>query len=82
MDTNELKFLLKLLGCSDYRSSYGASIFNSFKGKDKICLSLGQRDVSDNDIEELIDSLCQENKVRVMGSKAKAEEQLIFIVAE
>ncbi|MBF2063517.1 MAG: transcription factor RcaD [Calothrix sp. C42_A2020_038] len=47
MDTNELKFLLKLLGCSDYRSSYGASVFNSFKGKDKICHSLGQQEIID-----------------------------------
>ncbi len=47
MDTNELKFLLKLLGCSDYRSSYGASIFDSFKGKDKICFSLGERELID-----------------------------------
>ncbi|BAZ17822.1 hypothetical protein NIES4071_97020 [Calothrix sp. NIES-4071] len=45
MDINELKFLLKLLECSDYRSSYGASIFNSFKGKDKICFSLGQQEL-------------------------------------
>ncbi len=47
MDTNELKFLLKLLGCTDYRSSYGDSIFKSFDGKEKICLSLGQRELID-----------------------------------
>ncbi len=47
MDTNELKFLLKLLGCTDYRSSYGASIFESFDGKEKICLSLGQQELID-----------------------------------
>ncbi|OKH55976.1 transcription factor RcaD [Calothrix sp. HK-06] len=47
METNELKFILKLLECSDYRSSYGASIFDSFKGKDKICFSLGERELID-----------------------------------
>ncbi len=47
MDTNELKFILKLLGCKDYSSSYSASIFSSFKGKDKICQSLGQRELID-----------------------------------
>ncbi|GAA6621698.1 transcription factor RcaD [Scytonema sp. NUACC26] len=45
MDTNELKFLLKLLGCANYRSSLSANIFNSFKGKDKICKSLGDREL-------------------------------------
>ncbi|MCP6759860.1 MAG: transcription factor RcaD [Fischerella sp. CENA71] len=47
MDTNELKFLLKLLGCSNYRSSLSASIFQSFKGKDKICQNLGARELVD-----------------------------------
>jgi DNA-binding PadR family transcriptional regulator len=47
MDINELKFLLNLLGCTDYRSSYGASVFDSFKGKDKICFSLGQQQFID-----------------------------------
>ncbi|MBW4671998.1 MAG: transcription factor RcaD [Cyanomargarita calcarea GSE-NOS-MK-12-04C] len=47
MDTDELKFLLKLLGCNDYRSSFSANIFKSFKGKDKICVSLGQRELVD-----------------------------------
>lgn len=47
MDTNELKFLLKLLGCSDYRSSLTASGFKSFKGKEKICQSLGDRELVD-----------------------------------
>ncbi|MUG99282.1 transcription factor RcaD [Scytonema sp. UIC 10036] len=45
MDTNELKFLLKLLGCANYRASLGANTFNSFKGKDKICKSLGDREL-------------------------------------
>jgi hypothetical protein len=47
MDTNEFKFLLKLLGCPDYRSDYGASIFESFDGKEKICLSLGEQELVD-----------------------------------
>lgn len=47
MDTNELKFLLRLLGCSNYRSSLSASIFQSFKGKDKICQNLGDRELLD-----------------------------------
>jgi hypothetical protein len=47
MDTNELKFLLKLLGCTDYRSSYSADIFKSFDGKEKICLSLSERELID-----------------------------------
>jgi hypothetical protein len=45
MDTDELKFILKLLGCKDYSSSY--SVFSSFKGKDKICQNLGQRELID-----------------------------------
>ncbi|MBW4624063.1 MAG: transcription factor RcaD [Brasilonema octagenarum HA4186-MV1] len=47
MDTDELKFLLKLLGCANYKSSFSASIFDSFKGKDKICQSLGARELVD-----------------------------------
>ncbi|MBW4503630.1 MAG: transcription factor RcaD [Scytonema hyalinum WJT4-NPBG1] len=47
MDTNELKFLLKLLGCSDYRSSLTASGFKAFKGKEKICQNLGDRELVD-----------------------------------
>lgn len=47
MDTNELKFLLKLLGCSDYRSSLTASAFKSFKGRNKICQNLGDRQLID-----------------------------------
>ncbi|KYC40021.1 transcription factor RcaD [Scytonema hofmannii PCC 7110] len=45
MDTNELKFLLKLLGCVNYRSGLSTNIFNSFKGKDKICKNLGDREL-------------------------------------
>ena len=48
METNDLKFLLKLLGCPNYRSSLSAAVFKDFKGKDKICRELG-------DERELID---------------------------
>jgi hypothetical protein len=47
MDTNELKFLLKLLGCENYRSSLSANAFQNFKGKDKICRDLGDRELID-----------------------------------
>ena len=39
---DDLKFVLKLLGCPNYRSSLSASGFKSFKGKDKICRDLGE----------------------------------------
>ncbi|MBW4611867.1 MAG: transcription factor RcaD [Desmonostoc vinosum HA7617-LM4] len=45
MDTNELKFLLKLLGFANYRASLSASAFDAFKGKDKICRALGDREL-------------------------------------
>ncbi len=47
METNELKFLLKLLGCPNYRSSLTASGFKDFKGKDKICQDLSDRELVD-----------------------------------
>lgn len=47
MDTNELKFLLKLLGCENYRSTLTGNVFKSFKGKNPICQSLGDRDIID-----------------------------------
>ncbi|WP_315789954.1 transcription factor RcaD [Fischerella sp. JS2] len=47
MDTNELKFLLKLLGCSNYRASLSGSVFKTFKGKDNICRDLGDRNLVD-----------------------------------
>ena len=48
METNDhLKFILKLLGCKNYRSRLGASIFNSFKNKNKICKDLGERELID-----------------------------------
>ncbi|MEC4814184.1 MAG: transcription factor RcaD [Scytonema sp. PMC 1069.18] len=43
MDTKELKFILKLLGCPNYRSTLSA--FTTFKGKEKICQSLGDREL-------------------------------------
>lgn len=45
--TDELKFVLKLLGCPNYRSSLSASGFKDFKGKDKICRDLGDRGLVD-----------------------------------
>ncbi|MBD2504386.1 transcription factor RcaD [Anabaena azotica] len=45
MDTNELKFLLKLLGFPNYRA--GLSAFSSFKGRDKVCRELGDRELVD-----------------------------------
>ena len=47
MDTNELKFLLKLLGCENYRSSLTSNVFKSFKGKNSICQKLGDREIID-----------------------------------
>lgn len=47
METVELKFVLKLLGCPDYRSSLSASGFKAFKGKEKICRDLGERGLVD-----------------------------------
>lgn len=47
MDSNELKFLLKLLGCQNYRSPLAAASFKSFKSKEKICLTLADRDLVD-----------------------------------
>ncbi len=47
METNELKFLLTLLGCANYRSPLSAKVFDSFKGKDKICRDLGDRELVD-----------------------------------
>ena len=47
MDTKELKFLLKLLGCPNYRSSLTAFGFKSITGKDKICRDLSDRNLVD-----------------------------------
>jgi hypothetical protein len=52
MDTNELKFLLKLLGCPNYRSGLSAKTFDSFKrDKRKICRDLGDRGLVDYSCE-------------------------------
>jgi predicted transcriptional regulator len=47
MDTDELKFLLKLLGCENYRSTLTGNVFKSFKGKNGICEKLGDRQIID-----------------------------------
>lgn len=47
METKELKFLLKLLGCENYRSGLTASGFKDFKGKEKICRDLSDRQLID-----------------------------------
>lgn len=47
MDTNELKFLLKLLGCANYRSKLSTNTFNTIKSKNKICQDLGDRELVD-----------------------------------
>ncbi|MBD2386686.1 transcription factor RcaD [Cylindrospermum sp. FACHB-282] len=48
MDTKELKFVLKLLGCENYRALLSASLFSSFKSeKNKICRDLGDRELVD-----------------------------------
>lgn len=41
MDTNQLKFVLKLLGCPNYRAGLSSSVFDSLKkDKNKICRDL------------------------------------------
>ncbi|OBQ31629.1 MAG: transcription factor RcaD, partial [Anabaena sp. CRKS33] len=48
MDTNQLKFLLKLLGCANYRTGFSSSIFDGFKSeKNKICRDLGELEYVD-----------------------------------
>lgn len=48
METNDhLKFILKLLGCKNYRSRLAASAFKSFKNRNKICQDLGKRKLVD-----------------------------------
>ena len=47
MQTDELKFLLKLLGCQNYRSLLSAASFKSIKGKEKICQGLSDRELVD-----------------------------------
>lgn len=45
--TDELKFLLILLGCANYRSPLSASRFDRFKNKKKICQDLCNRELID-----------------------------------
>lgn len=45
--TDELKFLLILLGCANYRSPLSASHFKRFKNKKKICQDLCDRELVD-----------------------------------
>jgi predicted transcriptional regulator len=45
METKELKFLLKLLGCANYRSA--ASSLKGITEKDKLCRDLGERGLVD-----------------------------------
>lgn len=47
MDKDELKFLLKLLGCENYRSTLSGKVFKSFKSKNAVCERLGDRDIID-----------------------------------
>jgi hypothetical protein len=47
MDTDELKFILKLLGCANYRSSLSVNPFKNLNRKDSICQKLGDRDLID-----------------------------------
>jgi DNA-binding transcriptional ArsR family regulator len=48
METKELKFILKLLGCPNYRTGLSSSTFDSFKGeKNKICRDLGELEYVD-----------------------------------
>ncbi len=58
MDTKELKFLLKLLGCPNYRSSLSASGFKSITGREKLC-----RDLSDRN---LVDFSCEIASVKIL----------------
>ncbi|MBR8840446.1 MAG: transcription factor RcaD [Stigonema ocellatum SAG 48.90 = DSM 106950] len=47
METKELKFLIMLLGCENYRSSLSANSFKDLKGKEKICRDLSDRQLID-----------------------------------
>ncbi|OBQ18261.1 transcription factor RcaD [Anabaena sp. AL93] len=48
METKELKFILKLLGCPNYRTGLSSSTFDSFKSeKNKICRDLGELEYVD-----------------------------------
>ncbi|MEO8893146.1 MAG: transcription factor RcaD [Coleofasciculaceae cyanobacterium] len=43
MEIKELKFLLKLLGCNNYRSAVSAPSLRSITGRDKLCRDLSDR---------------------------------------
>lgn len=48
MDTNQLKFLLMLLGCDNYRTGLSSNIFKRFNSeKNKICRDLGELEYVD-----------------------------------
>ena len=47
MDTNELKFLLKLLGCANYRSSLSKKPLKDLSGRNTSCQKLGDRELVD-----------------------------------
>lgn len=48
METKELKFILKLLGCPNYRTGLSSSTFDGFKSeKNKICRDLGELEYVD-----------------------------------
>ncbi|MDB9338274.1 MULTISPECIES: hypothetical protein [Cyanophyceae] len=47
MDTNELKFLLNLLGCANYRSSLGKKPLEGLSGRNTSCQKLGDRELVD-----------------------------------
>ncbi|MFY7799491.1 MAG: transcription factor RcaD, partial [Dolichospermum sp.] len=48
MDTNQLKFLLMLLGCANYRTGLSSNIFKRFNSeKNKICRDLGELEYVD-----------------------------------
>jgi hypothetical protein len=47
MEPNELKFILKLLGCANYQTPLTAKGFKDFQGRNKICQDLGDRGLVD-----------------------------------
>ena len=47
MDTNELKFLLNLLGCANYRSSLSKKPLKDLSGRNTSCQNLGDRELVD-----------------------------------
>ncbi|MGB3206286.1 MAG: hypothetical protein WBB28_14955 [Crinalium sp.] len=47
MDSNQLKFLLKLLGCDNYRTSLTAKGFKDIKDKNSICKKLSDLELVD-----------------------------------